>query len=297
MVLPSQLGDEWQQACPPSEVPKKGNFALMPPRRQRPKESPALIAFGGQMRRMREAKEITQQSIADHTNISKAQVSRIENGTRRATRSFVEQVDRLLEADGALIKLWLDLNRNGHPVPIWFDWPKIEAEAAMLVCWEHSLIPGLAQTQAYALAILHNNQEAADARISRQAIITRHGEEVAPTLVLLIDEQALFRPVGAAETMREQLEYLIEMSMLPNVTVQVVLTSGEHDGNTGAFVVATMDDRSEVAYVETAIRAITTDDPTDLSALARTLVALRCRTLTEDMSRELIRKVVQEKWT
>ncbi|MFB9198817.1 helix-turn-helix domain-containing protein [Actinomadura verrucosospora] len=33
---------------------------------------------------MREAREITQQSIADHTTISKAQVSHIENGTRRA---------------------------------------------------------------------------------------------------------------------------------------------------------------------------------------------------------------------
>ncbi|MFB9198815.1 Scr1 family TA system antitoxin-like transcriptional regulator [Actinomadura verrucosospora] len=76
-----------------------------------------------------------------------------------------------------------------------------------------------------------------------------------------------------------------------------MLTSGEHDGNTGAFAVATKDDRSEVAYVETAIRAITTDDPTDLSELARTLVALHSRPLTEDMSRELIRKVAQEKWT
>jgi transcriptional regulator with XRE-family HTH domain len=37
---------------------------------------------------MREAKGITQQSIADHTNISKAQVSRIENGTRRGPRAL-----------------------------------------------------------------------------------------------------------------------------------------------------------------------------------------------------------------
>ncbi|WP_431521550.1 helix-turn-helix domain-containing protein [Actinomadura madurae] len=95
---------------------------------------------------MREAKGITQQSIADHTNISKAQVSRIENGTRRATRPFVEQVDRILRGDGALIKLWEDLNRNGHPVPIWFDWPKIEADAASLVSWEPMLIAGLVQT-------------------------------------------------------------------------------------------------------------------------------------------------------
>ncbi|GAA4240221.1 hypothetical protein GCM10022254_64130 [Actinomadura meridiana] len=85
--------------------------------------------------------------------------------------------------------------------------------------------------------------------------------------------------------------------MLPNVTVQVVLSSGEHDGNTGDFVLATMEDRSEIAYAETAIRSITTDDPADLSVLERTLIDLRSRTLTQEMSRELIRKVAEEKWT
>lgn len=269
----------------------------MPPRRQRPKESPALIAFGGQMRRMREAKGITQQSIADRTNISKAQVSRIENGTRRATRSFVEQVDRILDSDGALNKLWEDLNRDGHPVPIWFDWPKIEMDAAMLVSWEPMLIAGLAQTPAYASALLQGNEEAVAARLARQEILKGRDRRTPPELVLLVDEQALRRPVGTAETMKEQLEHLLDLSMLPNVTVQVVLESGEHDGNMGAFTIATMDDRSEVAYVETAIRAITTDDPTDLSVLARTLNALRSRALTEEMSRELIRKVVRERWT
>ncbi|TDC58526.1 XRE family transcriptional regulator [Actinomadura sp. GC306] len=269
----------------------------MPPRRQRPKESPALIAFGGQMRRMREAKGVTQQSIADHTNISKAQVSRIENGTRRATRSFVEQVDRLLGADDALVKLWEDLNRNGHPVPLWFSWPEVETDAAVLVSWEPMLIAGLVQTPAYASALLRGNEEAVAARLSRQEIFTRSEGRTPPDLVLLVDEQALRRPVGTSETMKEQLEHLLELSLLPNITVQVVLESGEHDGNTGAFTIATMDDRSEVAYIETAIHAITTDDPTDLAVLTRTLIALRSRTLTEEMSRELIRKVIQERWT
>ncbi|WP_075024893.1 helix-turn-helix domain-containing protein [Actinomadura madurae] len=269
----------------------------MSPRPQRPKESPALVAFGGQMRRMREAKGITQQSIADHTNISKAQVSRIENGTRRATRPFVEQVDRILRGDGALIKLWEDLNRNGHPVPIWFDWPKIEADAASLVSWEPMLIAGLVQTPGYASALLRGNAEAVEARLNRQEILTEPKGHVPPALVLLIDEQALRRPVGSPETVREQLEHLVDLSLLPHITVQVVLESGEHDGNMGAFTIATMDDRSEVAYIETAIHAITTDDPTDLSVLTRTLIALRSRALTEEMSRELIRKVVQERWT
>ncbi|SNR98172.1 Helix-turn-helix domain-containing protein [Actinomadura mexicana] len=272
----------------------------MSPRRQRrPSESPALIAFGRQMRRMREVRDVKQETIAHVTKVSGPQVSKIENGKKRATRAFVVAVDEHLEAGGSLIGLWEDPNKDGHPVPIWFDWPRIEADAAMLITYQHSVIPGLVQTPAYALAILHGNQEAANARIDRQKILKdpRDDELPPPLYVVLIDEQALYRLVGTGETMREQLEHLIEMSSWPNITIQVLLGSGEHDGNMGAFVVATMADRSEVAYIETAIRPLTTDDPADLSAVARTLVALRSQALTEQMSRELIRKVAQEKWS
>ncbi|WP_211258957.1 helix-turn-helix domain-containing protein, partial [Spirillospora albida] len=268
----------------------------MAPRRQRPRESPALVAFGRQMRRMREARNVKQETIAHLTRVSAPQVSKIEGGKRRATRSFVEVVDDHLEAGGALINLWEDLNKDGHPVPIWFDWPQIESDAAMLVCYEQSVMPGLVQTPAYASAILHGNRDAVEARIARQVIITGDGT-APPTLVIMVDEQALHRPVGTPETMKEQLEHLIALSALPNVTIQVVLTSGEHNGNSGSFVIATMADRSEVAYVETAIRPITTDNPEDLTELARTLVELRVRMLTGEMTCELIRKVVRERWT
>ncbi|MEV5829164.1 helix-turn-helix transcriptional regulator [Spirillospora sp. NPDC052242] len=272
---------------------------MSPRRTRRSQESPALVALGRQMRRMREGKGVKQETIAHLTQVSGPQVSKIENGKKRATRSFVEIVDDHLDAGGALINLWEDLNKDGHPVPVWFDWPQIEADATMIITWQHAVVPGLAQTPAYALAILHNNKEAAEARITRQAILSRKPEDTdAPAcLVMLLDEQVLRRPVGTAETMKEQLEHLIELSMLPNITVQVVLESGEHDGNMGAFVLATMEDRSEIAYIETAVRALTTDDPADLAVLARSLMTLRSQALTEQMSRDLIRKVVQERWT
>ncbi|MFB4296207.1 helix-turn-helix domain-containing protein [Actinomadura sp. NTSP31] len=298
MLLPPKGGRQrkirWRTGTFPREAED-----MSPRRQRRPSESPALIAFGRQMRRLREAKDVKQETIAHITQVSGPQVSKIENGKKRATRAFVVTVDEYLEANGALINLWEDLNKDGHPVPIWFDWPKIEADAAMLLTYQHSVIPGLVQTPAYALAILHGNQEAADARIDRQKILKDPRDDGAspPLYTVLIDEQALHRPVGMPETMKEQLDHLVDVSTLPNITVQVVLGSGEHDGNTGAFVVATMADRSEVAYVETAIRPLTTDDPADLSAVARTLVALRSQALTEQMSRELIRKVAEEKWS
>ncbi|URM97451.1 helix-turn-helix transcriptional regulator [Actinomadura madurae] len=246
---------------------------------------------------MREAKDVKQETIAHLTKVSGPQVSRIENGKKRATRSFVIAVDDYLEAGGSLISLWEDLNKDGHPVPIWFDWPQVESDAVMLVDWENSVVPGLAQTPAYALAMLRGNQEAVDARIGRQAVLTRDDGLTSPTVLFLLDEHVLYNLVGTPQTMEEQLEHLLEVGLLPNITIQVVLGSGEHEGVLGSFVVATMEDRSEVAYIETAVRGITTDNPTDLSILARTLVELRSRALTQAMSRELIRKVIQEKWT
>lgn len=97
--------------------------------------------------------------------------------------------------------------------------------------------------------------------------------------------------------MREQLEHLIALSERPNVTVQVVLGSGEHAGNGSSFVLATMADTSRIAYIETAIRGLTTDDPADLAEVSRVLADIRNRALPGDMSRDFIRKVAEERWT
>jgi hypothetical protein len=246
------------------------------------------------MRRMRDAKGVKQDTIAHLTQMSGAQVSRIETGKRRATRAYVEIVDDHLEAGGSLISLWEDLNKDGHPVPIWFDWPEIESDAIELTCYQLSVMAGLAQSEAYATALLGRNSEAANVRLERQKILDGEGS---PTLTLLVDEQALFRPVGTAETMRNQLEHLLALGERPNVAVQVVKSSGEHGGNGSSFILATMADMTQIAYVETAIRGLTTDDPEDLAALSRVLVDLRNRTLPGDMSQDLIRKVAEQQWT
>lgn len=266
---------------------------IRPTRRQRPNESPALVAFGRQMRRLREAKDVLQETIAHLTKVSPAQVSRIENGKKRATRSFVEIVDTYLDAGGSLLSLWEDLNRDGHPVPIWFDWPQTESDAVELVTWEHTIVPGLLQTPAYARAFLHSD-EAVEARMARQAILTR--EDGLPTvLIVLLSEYVLDYLVTSPEVMREQIEHLIIMSELSNVTVQIVRNNGRPAGTGGAFVVATMEDRSEVAYLETTVRGITTDNPSDLAKLSESLRELRARALPEDMSRDKMKEAL-DKW-
>ncbi|GAA4338208.1 hypothetical protein GCM10023178_51480 [Actinomadura luteofluorescens] len=172
----------------------------------------------------------------------------------------------------------------------------MEGEADVLTWWEHSVIPGLLQKESYARAFLAAD-EAVAARMARQEILTR--EVPAPVcLIAYISERVLTNFIGSKEVMREQLEHLTVVSELPNVTIQVVVNDdGVPVATGGAFIVATMRDRSEVAYLDTTVRGITTDDENDLAGLARTLRALGSRALPANMSRDLIRKVAEEKWT
>ncbi|MGK5550016.1 helix-turn-helix domain-containing protein [Actinomadura kijaniata] len=266
----------------------------MAPRRQRPTSEPALQAFGRQMKRYRENANVVQQAIAAHTNTSVSYVSLIETGKRRCKREFVETVDRMTRANGALLELWDDLNHDGRPVPLWFDWPAVEQEAAELITWQHTVIPGLLQTPDYARVLLRDHDEqAVDVRIERQAILTR--DKPPPTmLVALLSEAVLTYPVGTAEIMRAQLEHLITMSERPNVTIQIVPHGGPPAGTGGAFVLATMQDRSEAAYLETTVRGITSDDRQDLAGLSKTLMSLRAKALPESMSLDVIRKAIEE---
>lgn len=266
----------------------------MPPRRRRPHDSPALVAFGRQMRRLREAKGTKQETIAHLTKVSAPQVSKIEGGKKRASRAFVEAIDDHLGAAGSLINLWEDLNKDGHPVPLWFDWPRVEEEAIELITWEHTIVPGLLQTEDYARAFL-GNDDAVEARIARQIVVTR--DDPAPAkMVALLGERVLDHFVNSPAVMHAQLTRLLTLGERPNITIQLVRNNGRPAGTGGAFVVATMEDRSDVSYLETTVRGITTDDPADLAELSDVLRELRARALPEDMSRDLVRKAL-ERWT
>lgn len=115
-------------------------------------------------------------------------------------------------------------------------------------------------------------------------------------LVALLSEAVLDYLVGSPEVMHEQVSHLVTASELPNVTIQTVRNNGRPAGTGGAFVVATMEDRSEVSYLETTVRGITTDNPPDLAKLSQVLRELRARALPEDMSRDIMRKAL-ERWT
>ncbi|MFE2742856.1 DUF5753 domain-containing protein [Streptomyces scopuliridis] len=73
-------------------------------------------------------------------------------------------------------------------------------------------------------------------RIVRQALLTR--VTAAPHVDVALNEAVLRRPVGGDKVMAEQLERLVHLNELDNVSIRVVpYTAGSHDGiMSGPFV-------------------------------------------------------------
>jgi uncharacterized protein DUF5753 len=84
----------------------------------------------------------------------------------------------------------------------------------------------------------------------RQELLTRKG---APDLWFILDEAVLHRPVGPPAVMRRQLQRLVDMSALPNVTLQVLpFSAGPHAGMDGEFTIFSFSDPADpdLVYIE-----------------------------------------------
>jgi hypothetical protein len=92
--------------------------------------------------------------------------------------------------------------------------------------------------------------------------------------------------------------HLVEMSERHNITFQVLpYAAGSHSGLLGAFTIADFDDEPSVAFLETVAGGQTVEEPSAVAKVALTFDTLRCEALSRAASRDLIRKVAEERWT
>jgi transcriptional regulator with XRE-family HTH domain len=182
--------------------------------------------------------------------------------------------------------------------PAWFlPWEVIEARASV-ICWFAALlVPGLLQTEAYARAVLAWKPDSASAeanlknRLARQAVLER------VQLRVVILESVLYREVGDAATMVEQIEYLLELGARPNVTLQILPDTKAIAGALGcAFAIATEGSTDIAAYSDSHIRGTVHTDPDLISRAALQFDALRAEALPWTLTQEGLLKAVKH-WT
>lgn len=254
-------------------------------------QNPTLITLGRLIRTYREVAGMIQKEMAGKLGYTNAWLSNLETGQLRPRIEHLIAIEEMLKIpSGVLLAVYDQLDREN--LPGWFrPWIEEERQASVLRSLQLVLIPGLLQTEAYAGALL-NDEEAVAARMKRQEIFKR---EQPPSFHLVLDEAVLYRGRGGKEVMREQLEHLIASVAPPRLTIQVV-RSADNPHSAGAFTIATVDG-SEVGYLETAIRGIVTSNREDVASLLAAWELIRTYALPQKESIELIRKVIEEKWT
>jgi transcriptional regulator with XRE-family HTH domain len=271
-----------------------------------------LRRLASELRRLRAGAELTREDVADRTGIDRATLYRIETARARPQARTLRALLELYGADEAKRDELLDLARGaarrGWLSP--YDLPAqytmyigFEAEAASLLNFECSHVPGLLQTEDYARAAIRRGmpdgsrediENRIRARIGRQELL--HGNSPLK-LWAIADEAVLRRLVGGRAVMRAQLDHIAEMADLPNVTFQVIpFSAGAHPGMSGEFVILRFEEPvgADVVYIESMAGDLFLEEPGEIGRYATTFEHLRALALPPDASVALVREVAGE---
>ncbi|GAB3469022.1 helix-turn-helix domain-containing protein [Actinophytocola sediminis] len=254
--------------------------------------------FGNEMRALREQKTWTQDDLACAMNYSLSTVKNLESGYRLPTRDQCAVLDTAFGLPGIFERMYERL--RGLPLAASFrPFAPHEAEASTIKWFEHTLIPGLFQTEDYArvLTMAYPGIDADDvaelvsARMDRQAVLDRNDPPLWMWVVL--DEYVLQRNIGGPEVMYAQLAKLAELATRPKITVQIISSDRPHLGLGGAFIIAENKQPPPVVYLEGPLVGQTLEDGGTADRLSELFETMRADALTRDASRTLIEEEAQ----
>jgi transcriptional regulator with XRE-family HTH domain len=230
------------------------------------------MLLGTQLRRLREASGITPDQAGYEIRGSRSKISRVEHGrVGFKERDVADLLTLYGVTDERMREQMLSLARQantqgwwaryGDVLPDWFEaYVGLEEAAALIRTYELQFVPGLFQTEDYARAVTVLGHRAAPEeeiehrvglRMKRQAVLA--GPEPGPRIWAVVDEAALRRPLGGRSVMRAQLQHLIEVATLPQVTLQVMpFRYGGHAAAGGSFSILrfTEPEIPDVVYIE-----------------------------------------------
>jgi transcriptional regulator with XRE-family HTH domain len=270
------------------------------------------ILLGTQLRRLRESRGITAQEAAQAIRASESKISRIELG-RNAFRE-VDVADLLTlygitdsDEREQMLSLASQANQPGwwhryqDVLPGWFQaYIGLEESAETIRQYDSQFVPGLLQTEGYAGAVIELGEfslEETDRLVFLRKERQRRFTSGSLRLWALIDEMALRRPVGGPALMRGQLEYLLEVSDRPGLTLQVTPFPGGASylvpGSFSILKFATPD-LPDVVYVEQLTSAMYLDKRTDVEQYTAALDKIGASSLTPEQSKALIRDMLDK---
>jgi transcriptional regulator with XRE-family HTH domain len=272
------------------------------------------MILGSQLRRLREEAGITRQQAGYNIRGSESKISRLELGrVGFKERDVTDLLTMYGVDDSAERQTFLEMvkqsnepgwwRRFGDTMPNWFtDLVGLEEAAARIQIWEPLYVSGLLQIEPYARAIFsHGRPEMADERVDQLVALRMRRQKMfsrpdAPRVWMVLDESVLYRPIGGMKVLKQQIEYLLEMSALPHVSVQVLPYTRSGLSAEHAFSLLRFGEPElpNIAYVEYLTGAHYIEKREEIEKYSRALDMLAVDSETPERSRSLLAKRRQE---
>ncbi|WP_119582900.1 helix-turn-helix domain-containing protein [Streptomyces europaeiscabiei] len=255
---------------------------------------------GRQLKLRREAVGMRVADFAVAIGYGEDLVYKIEAGKRIPRQEYLDKSEEALEAGGLISATWEDVKKVRYPKKV-RELGKLEAQAVEIGVYECNIIAGLLQTPDHARAVIGAAQppyspddveRMAAARLARQWVFER---DPAPSIHFVLEEAPLRRQVGGTMVWRRQLERLLEVGRLHNVTLQVMPTNTEpHPGLDGRIELLKFSDGSAVGRSDGAFNGRATHDPKHLRILELRYGTIRAQALSPRESLAFIEQLLGE---
>ncbi|MGM9342618.1 helix-turn-helix domain-containing protein [Streptomyces salinarius] len=269
------------------------------------------MILGRQLEELRTRAGLTFEQAGEAIGVSHSTIRRLE--AAKVARLRLPDVEKLLQTYGVrdrqeidtFLKSAREANKRGwwhtyrDVMPDWFAaYLSLEQAALHIRAYEPGFVHGLLQTPAYARALLsagnpHASSAATERRVAlrmrRQEILTRPSP---PRLWVVMDETVLRWPVGGAEVMRQQVDHLIEVGRLPNVTLQIMpFAGGPHPAmRAGAYDLFRFraPELPDIVYLGGLVGAVYLDKPDDVLVYREALDRLGAQAVPARGTEELL---------
>ncbi|MFJ8866835.1 Scr1 family TA system antitoxin-like transcriptional regulator [Streptomyces sp. NPDC102473] len=245
--------------------------------------------------------DLTQAQLADRAGVQLETIASIEQGRRALLPDLARRLDQLLNTKGAL-ETAVDNLPEVDLIPAWAEqYMDLEREALALSWYENQVVPGLLQTEAYAVMVFRNRVPAFNedeisaqvaARLERQEILRRSNP---PTISIVVWEAALMLQLLPEQAHLEQLRHLRTCALLPGVCLQILpLATKSHAGLNGPFTLLETPDHQYVAYSETQRGSQLVSDPNEVSILSQKYAMLRAQAGSPEETLGLLDRLLGE---
>lgn len=261
----------------------------------------AVIAtVGRQLKLWREAAGMRAAEFGKAVGYGEDLVYKIEGGKRIPRLEYLDKADEVLDAGGLISAMKEDVKKVRYPKKV-RALGKLEASAAEIGVYECNSVHGLLQTPEHAHALIEAAQppyspddveRMVAARLARQSVFER---DPAPSLHFVQEEAPLRRQVGGTMVWRRQLERLLGVGRLRNVTLQVMPTNTDaHPGLDGKIELLKFPDGTAVGRSDGAFNGRPITDPKQLRILELRYGTIRAQALPPRESLAFIEQLLGE---